>query len=255
MATLIHDLRFAARLLAKSPGFTAAAVITLALGIGANTAIFTLLNGVAFKRLPVRDPDGLWLVGRGTQCCVNGGVNRQFELFPYPLYLQLRQQKDLFSDVAAFTALNSTVRFGVGNAPAISAQGKLVSANYFDVLGVEPALGRGFRSDEESSPRAVALVSHRFWQGTLRGDPAVVGQDVNVNGQPFTIIGVAPPVLWREHPDRPGRSVVPDQHAATGDGAFLAAAGHDDVLVVFDGPTVAGGVAGARVGAADPART
>src|SRR5512134_2952302 len=101
MSTVIYDLRYAVRLLAKSPSFTAAAVITLALGIGANTAIFTLVNGVVLKSLPVRDPAGLWLVGGGTQCCVNGGVNRRFELFPYPPYLQVRHQQGLFSDVAA----------------------------------------------------------------------------------------------------------------------------------------------------------
>jgi predicted permease len=198
MSILTHDLRYAARLLARSPGFTAAAVITVALGIGANTAIFTLLNGVVLKPLPVRDPAGLWLVGHGTQCCVNGGVNQHFELFPFPLYVKVREQKDLFSGVAAFTVQNSIVRVRAGNAPAISAPGKLVSANYFAVLGVEPGLGRGFLPDEESSPGGMTVVSHRFWQGTLHGDPAVVGQELIVNGQAFTIVGVAPPRFFGE---------------------------------------------------------
>lgn len=195
---LIQDLRYGMRALRKNPGFTAAAVITLALGIGANTAIFTLLNALVLKSLPVRDPAGLWLVGAGTQCCVNGGVSQKFELFPYPLFLQVREQRDLFSDVAAFTVLNSPVRLRAGNTPAISAQGKLVSANYFTVLGAEPWLGRGFRPEEETSPQPVAVVSYRFWQGALGGDSTVVGQSVNVNGQPFTIVGVAPRQFFGE---------------------------------------------------------
>ncbi len=198
MNQFLQDVRYALRMLAKNPGFTAVAVITLALGIGANTAIFTLLNGLVLKSLPVRDPAGLWLVGGGTNCCVNGGVQQRFQLFPYPLFQQVRQQKDLFSDVAAFTVLNSTVRVRVGNAAAIAAQGKVVSANYFAVLGVEPWLGRGFRPDEESSPQPVAVVSYRFWQGVLRGDPAAVGQSVNVNGQGFTVVGIAPPQFFGE---------------------------------------------------------
>lgn len=198
MGNLMQDIRYAARMLRHSPGFTIVAVLTLALGIGANTAIFTLLNGLVLKSLPVRDPAGLWLVGGGTQCCVNGGVHQKFELFPYPLFLQVRQQKDLFSDVAAFTVLNSTIRVRVGDAPAISAQGKLVTANYFPVLGVEPWLGRGFRPEEESSPQPVAVVSHRFWQRVLHGNPAVVGQSMYVNGQAFTVVGVAPPQFFGE---------------------------------------------------------
>ncbi len=198
MMNLIQDLRYALRMLAKNPGFTAVAVITLALGIGANTAIFTLLNGLVLKPLPVENPAGLWLVGNGTQCCVNGGVQRRFELFPYPLYVQVREQKNLFSDVAAFTVQNSTVRVRIGNTPAISAQGKVVSANYFSVLGVRPWLGRSFRPEEESSPEPVAVVSHRFWQAVLQGDPSAVGRSVNINGQGFTIIGVAPPQFFGE---------------------------------------------------------
>ncbi len=194
----MQDLRYALRMLGKNPGFTAVAVLTLALGIGANTAIFTLLNGLVLTPLPVRDSAGLWLVGNGTQCCVNGGVQRRFELFPYPFYLQVRQQKDLFADVAAFTVRNSTVRVRVGNAPAISAQGKVVSANYFSVLGVEPWLGRAFRPEEESSPQPVAVVSYRFWQRVLRGDRAVVGQSISVNGQGFTVVGVTPPQFFGE---------------------------------------------------------
>ena len=198
MNNLLQDLRYALRMLGSNPGFTAVAVLTLALGIGANTAIFTLLNGLVLKSLPVRDPAGLWLVGNGTQCCVNGGVSRRFELFPYPLYQQVREQKDLFSDVTALTAANAKVRVRVGSAPAISAQAKLVSANYFAVLGVEPRLGRGFRPEEESSPQPVTVLSHRFWQAAFQGDPAIVGQSVNINGQGFTVVGITPPQFFGE---------------------------------------------------------
>jgi predicted permease len=198
MPTLLQDLRYAWRLLAKSPGFTAAAIVTLALGIGANTAIFTLLNALLLRPLPVRDPAGLWLVGRGRNCCVNGGVQTRFDLFPYPLYAEVRQQPDLFSDVAAFTPANSIVRFRVGGTPAASAQGKLVSANYFSVLGVRPLLGRGFRTDEESTPQPVVVMSYRFWKRALQGDTRVVGQTVNVNGQAFTVVGVMPAGFFGE---------------------------------------------------------
>jgi len=198
MSTLLQDLRYAWRLLAKSPGFSAAAIVTLALGIGANAAIFTLLNALLLRPLPVRDPAGLWLVGRGRNCCVNGGVQSSFDLFPYPLYATVRQQTDLFSDAAAFTPANSVVRFRVGDNPAASAQGKLVSSNYFSVLGVHPLFGRGFRADEESTPQPVVVVSYRFWQRTLQGDSGVVGQTVNVNGQAFTVVGVTPPRFFGE---------------------------------------------------------
>jgi predicted permease len=198
MSTLLQDLRYAWRLLAKSPGFSAAAIVTLALGIGANAAIFTLLNALLLRPLPVRDPAGLWLVGRGRNCCVNGGVQSSFDLFPYPLYATVRQQTDLFSDVAAFTPANSVVRFRVGDNPAASAQGKLVSSNYFSVLGVHPLFGRGFRADEESTPQPVVVVSYRFWQRTLQSDSGVVGQTVNVNGQAFTVVGVTPPRFFGE---------------------------------------------------------
>jgi predicted permease len=129
---------------------------------------------------------------------VNGGVQSSFDLFPYPLYATVRQQTDLFSDVAAFTPANSVVRFRVGDNPAASAQGKLVSSNYFSVLGVHPLFGRGFRADEESTPQPVVVVSYRFWQRTLQGDSGVVGQTVNVNGQAFTVVGVTPPRFFGE---------------------------------------------------------
>jgi predicted permease len=195
---LLQDLRYAVRLLVKSPGFSAAAILTLALGIGANTAIFTLLNALLLKPLPVNDPAGLWLVGRGRNCCVNSGVQRNFDLFPYPLFRDVQQQRDLFSDVAAFTPTNSNVRFRVGNREAVSAQGKLVSANYFSVLGVSPWLGRGFHPEERSSPQPVVVVSYRFWQRVLQGDSGVVGRTVNVNGQLFTVVGVTPTEFFGE---------------------------------------------------------
>ncbi len=198
MSTLLQDLRYAWRLLAKSPGFSTAAIVTLALGIGANTAIFTLLNALLLRPLPVRDPAGLSLVGRGRNCCVNGGVQSSFDLFPYPLYGKVREQTNLFSELAAFTPANSVVRLRVGDTPAGSAQGKLVSANYFSVLGVRPFLGRGFRADEESTPQPVVVVSYRFWQRALQRDTGVVGQTVNVNGQPFTVVGVTPPRFFGE---------------------------------------------------------
>lgn len=198
MSALLNDLKHAGRVLRSTPGFTVAVIVTLALGIGANTAIFTLLNAVLFKPLPVHDPTGLWLVGRGQNCCVNGGVQTNFDLFPYPLYQDIRQQRDLFAGVTAFTAASSIVRVRTGDRQAVSAQGKLVSANYFDVLGVRPFVGRGFRADEEATRQPVTVVSHRFWRRALEGDPGAVGRTVNINGQSFTVVGVAPPQFFGE---------------------------------------------------------
>lgn len=200
MRSVWQDVKYSARAFARTPGFTAVVLLTLALGIGANTAIFTLIKGVLLVTLPVRDPDALVLVGNGNNCCINSGNQRSFELFAYPLYRMVRDQKELFSELAAFDAQDDVVSLRVSGeqGAAEQAHGKLVSANYFSVMGALPVMGRGFLPEEEDRPSAVAVISYDYWRTRFRGDPNIVGHGIIVNSNPVTIVGVAPPKFFGE---------------------------------------------------------
>ena len=204
MATLLQDFRFAARLLLKSPGFTAVAVLSLALGIGANTTIFTLVNAVLLHPLPMKDPDTLVAVFTTDER--NRGAF--FNLMPTsPLnFADYRKLSDVFTGLVAHQGLALSFA-GKGEPEQIF--GEIVSGDFFTVLGVTPALGRGFLPDEDKVPGAslVTVLSDNFWQRRLGGDPAVVGQTLTLNGHAFTVVGVAPrgfkgvnsiaqPALW-----------------------------------------------------------
>jgi predicted permease len=229
---LWQDVRFARRLLRRSPGFTVVAVLTLALGIGANTAIFTLIDAVLLKSLPVRDPGGLVLLGDARGYGVGRGLSGSFFAFSHELYQHL-QDPNVFEGLFAFqsstSARVSVRRTGSGTAQAAGA--KLVSGNYFEVLGVNAVAGRTIvPSDDSPSAPPVAVVSFRYWQDRLNGDPSFVGSTVNLNGVSVAIVGVAPPEFHGEtlradppgfwlpiSADRhlnPGRSVTdePDAH-------------------------------------------
>jgi macrolide transport system ATP-binding/permease protein len=201
MHTLLQDLRYHLRALRKSPVFAAVVVITLALGIGANTAIFTLINGIMLRNLPVRDPGSLVLFGNGWNCCVNTGLQRHFDLFSLPLYLEIRDNSS-FSGMTAFMAQTTPiqVRLGTDAAHFDSASGKLFSANYFSVLGAEPAIGRGFQPGEDSVPGGNPLVvlTYDYWKRALNADRGILGKAINVNGTMFTVIGVAPQGFFGE---------------------------------------------------------
>ena len=182
----IQDLCFGFRMLRKSPGFTAVAVLTLALGIGANTAIFGLINGLLFKSLPVRDPESLVFIGKQE----SGGVDTHFY---YETYDRLRAAQPFFQELAAY---GERVRMTV-SADGLSepAMGQLVSGNYYSVLGILPAAGRLFTAKDDRVPggHPVAIISYPYWQRRFGGAPSAIGKKVLIDGSPFTIVGVTPP--------------------------------------------------------------
>src|SRR5438093_7032976 len=198
MGTLIQDVRFGLRMLAKNPGFTAVAVITLALGIGANTAIFTLVDAIMIKSLPVANPKQLYRLGDNDNCCVmigtqNGG---SFVLYSYQLYQYLRDHTPEFSDLAAFTPFlaDLSVRRSGASGPPEPYQGELVSGNYFETFGLGVFAGRVFTSkDDTAGAPPVAVMSYHTWQEHFGLDPAVVGGTFTINQVPYTLVGIAPP--------------------------------------------------------------
>jgi predicted permease len=197
--SLASDLRYSLRMLAKSPGFTAIAILSLALGVGANTAIFTLINDLMLKQLPVGQPEQLTSFGEDSGCCILGTVAMGTAgLFSYDFYRQIEKQHQFFEDICAsagFT-LPAGVRLSESSAgPAGAVFLQLVSGNYFSVLRVRPLLGRPILPSDEQVPgrNPVAVLSYHYWQTSLAGDRSVVGRLLTVDGMPFTIVGVAPP--------------------------------------------------------------
>jgi predicted permease len=178
---ILQDLRYAARMLWRQPAFALAAVLTLALGIGANTAVFSLVNATLLQRLPVADREQLLYVYRGAV----GNV------FSYPQYAALRDNNRSFDGLAAWGGITASLNAG-DSAELVS--GLIVSGNFFDVLGVRAARGRLLspRDDETPGAHPVAVISHEFWQSRFAGDDDVIGREVRLNGHVFTIVGVAP---------------------------------------------------------------
>lgn len=193
MARLFEDIRYALRQFRSNPGFTLTAVLTLALGIGANTAIFTLLDQALLRSLPVKDPASLVLLRYSGAFSGHshdyGGDEHDY--FSYPMYRDLRDKSGVFDGLIA------TTRAGAGvvwhNSPEV-AEAELVSGNYFDVLGVRAAVGRLFVQADDAQPEAnpIVVLSHGYWQRRFGADPQVVGQSVLINGRPFTIVGIGP---------------------------------------------------------------
>jgi putative ABC transport system permease protein len=196
LETFSQDIRFGLRMLRRSPAFTAVAVLTLALGIGANTAIFTLINAVLLKTLPVHDPGALVIVGNPSRAHERNLGTPQPDLFSYPLYRELRDGNKVFSRMMASAEVNRTkVETAAAGVVTEEAGGTLVTGNYFDVLGVSPFLGRTLTPEDDTAKgaHAVVVISYDFWQSKLSGDLNVVGQAVRLNNYPYTIIGVAAP--------------------------------------------------------------
>jgi hypothetical protein len=198
---IFEDVRYALRQFAKAPGFTATAILTLALGIGATTAIFTLVNAVLLKSLPVTKPEDLIRVGDNENCCVNGGMQDNWSLFSYLNYKQFRDNTPGFAQLAAFQA--GANRFGVrrqgSNHPAESLVGVFVSGNAFDTLGLNAYAGRLLQStDDRTGAVPVAVMSFRTWQQKFGQDTSVVGGTFVFNGKPFTIVGITPPGFYGE---------------------------------------------------------
>jgi putative ABC transport system permease protein len=199
---MVH-LREALRQLRKAPGFTTTAVITLALGIGATTAIFTLVHQVMLKSLPVTKPEELWRIGDKIRCCNWGGYTQgsdgDFSLFSWEAYQNFRAHTPEFIDLAALQAGNSQlgVRKSGSQAQADTRNGQYVSGNFFRTLGVYPWIGRLMTdSDDQEGAPPVAVMSFHIWQDKYASDPSVIGASYQINGHPFTVIGVAAPGFY-----------------------------------------------------------
>jgi predicted permease len=197
-----QDVRYGVRKLVKTPGFSLVAMLSLALGIGANTAIFTIINDLLLKQLPVRDPKGLVSFGDGSDSgTMESSSPGPYDIFPYEFYRRIANDKDHFEGLTAFASfpVQVSVRTGTGAAgPARQAQSHLVSGTFFDVLGMQPLMGRGFTVADTAiqGQGAVAVISHRYWQQELSADPAVIGRSIVVNGIAFTVVGVMPPNFY-----------------------------------------------------------
>jgi predicted permease len=179
-----QDLRYAVRMLRKSPAFTAIAVLSLALGIGANTAIFSLINAVLLQALPVQHPEQLVRLTRADL------RNPRSTSFPYPFYRELRDHSAVFSGVLCQTGMEPSLSVD-GSTERVS--GELVSGNYFDVLGVKPYIGRLLTQDDDrAGGPPVAVLSYGFWQRRFGGDPGIVGRTIDLNTIPVTVLGVSP---------------------------------------------------------------
>jgi len=203
MNQLMQDVRFALRQLRKAPGFTATAVLTLALGIGANAAIFTLVHAVLLQNLPVGDPKTLVRVGDTNDCCVNGGApdNNDYSIFAYDLYKHLRDNTPEFEQLAAMQAGigngSITARSSQPDALPKALRGEFVTGNYFQTFGLRPYAGRLLAStdDVDGAPMA-AVMSYQTWQRDYALDPSVVGSTFVLNTNPVTIIGITPPGFY-----------------------------------------------------------
>jgi len=224
--SLLRDLRFAVRMLSKSPGFTVAAVLTLAMGIGANTAIFSLLNAVMLQSIPVRHPEQLVVLrwsahsrpenlGTGSygDCqWVPGAV--QSCSFSFPMYKALAAHTDTFSGVLAMAGAGQLDLSGNGAASIVN--GELVSGNYFETLGVSAALGRTIQpSDDRLSAPLVIMLNYGYWQSAFGGAPDVIGRTVRLNGSPFTIVGVVDAQFTRLTPGKSHDLWIPLSQAAS----------------------------------------
>ncbi|MBA3240609.1 MAG: ABC transporter permease, partial [Acidobacteria bacterium] len=186
METLWQDLRYAVRTLRQRPGFTLVAVVTLAIGIGANTAIFSLVNAILLRPLPVKDPARLVNVHSTSP------DGSSFHTFSYPDYVDFRERSGVFEDLLAYTVETYSLNTGEQSERVF---GMVTTGNTFDVLGVRPALGRFFTPDEDrpSNPALVAVLGHGYWQRRFGGDASLVGRTLALNGQQFNVVGIAPP--------------------------------------------------------------
>src|SRR5687768_5197428 len=186
MKTLWQDLRYGFRMLWKTPGFTAVAVVTLALGIGANSAMFSAVSAFLLRPLPVGEPEGLVRVFEGRSPADMGS-------FSFPDFRDYRDQSgEVFEGLLAHRIAQAALSSGNNQNDLV--WGELVSGNYFDVLRVRPERGRAFLPEEDRTPGShpVVVLSHSLWQKRFAGDPSIVNKAVTLNGQPFTVVGVAP---------------------------------------------------------------
>jgi predicted permease len=202
MQTLWQDLRYGTRMMRQTPGFTAIAVLSLALGIGANTALFSIVDSLLLKMLPVKEPERLVLFRsvaprefspgsyNGNSRTDDAG-NRTMTSFPYQSYQRMHEQESVLSDIFAFGNVGLNVS---ADGQADVASGQAVSGNYFTGLGVQPLLGRLLTDeDDKAAASPAAVISYRYWQQRFGGDAAAIGKQINLNNAAFTIIGITPP--------------------------------------------------------------
>ena len=190
LEALLQDLRYALRMFRRNPGFTAVVVLTLALGIGANTAIFSLMNAVLLQSLPVRNPSELVVVQYN-----DPQSGRENEDFSYPMYQAFRDKNSVFSGVFCRSGVDFNATY---TGQSERAAGEMVSGNYFDVLGVQPWIGRLFTQEDDRLPGAhpVAVLSYGYWQTRFGGDTAILGKEILLDTRPMTVIGVTPPDFY-----------------------------------------------------------
>src|SRR5688572_20312751 len=185
MQTLRQDVRYAAKMLWKSKGVTVLAVISLAIGIGANSAIFSIVNSLLLRPRPVANPEQIVEL-------YSGDTEQPYHTTSYPSYLDFRERNEVFSGLAAY----GIRQYKLGGANEVEQiWGEAVSGNYFDVIGVQATYGRTFFAEEDEVPNRnpVVVISHDLWQRRFHSDPSLVGQTITLNNQQLTVIGVAPP--------------------------------------------------------------
>ena len=195
MTGLFQDVRYALRQLGKNPSFTVVATLTLALGIGANTAIFTVVNSLLLKMMPVHEPQRLVVVGDLTRTNGRSNGTPRVDIFSYPLYKEFRDRNSVFTGLCA-AASDHRVEVDTGQGGPLDQKnsGRMVSGNYFSLLGLEPAAGRliSDADDTNENENPVVVLGYEYWERKFGLSPSIVGKDIRLNGYPFTVIGVAP---------------------------------------------------------------
>ena len=201
METLRQDIAYALRQMRQSPVFTLTAMLTLALGIGATTAIFSLIHTVMLKSLPVVDPATLYRIGEGQDCCVEGSPQDNWGMFSYPFYLRMKESTPEFAELAAFQAGGSefSARRGENDRVAKPMRGEFITGNYFSTFGISAFSGRNIvPSDDTLTAAPVAMLSYRAWQQQYASDPKIVGSSMILDGHAVTIVGITPPGFFGE---------------------------------------------------------
>ena len=201
METLRQDVVYALRQMRQSPVFTLTAMLTLALGIGATTAIFSLIHTVMLKSLPVVDPASLYRIGEGQDCCIEGSPQETWGMFSYPFYLRMKETTPEFSELAAFQAGGAvfSVRRGESDRVSKPLRAEYITGNYFSTFGLGAFAGRtiGVADDQPAAP-PVAMLSYRAWQQKYGADRKLVGSTMVLDGHPVTVVGIAPPGFFGE---------------------------------------------------------
>jgi macrolide transport system ATP-binding/permease protein len=238
--TLAQDVRYGLRQLWNSPAFTVTVIVTLALGIGANTAIFTLVQGVLERSLPVADPSLLYRVGDQDTCCYYDRFesdNGDYDLFPYDLYLHLQRSAPEFEQLAALQAGGSSISVRSGSSPAKPLRSEYVSGNYFATLGVGAYAGRPLLlSDDKPGATPVLVLSYKTWESDFARDAGIVGSTLYVQTHPFIVAGIAPPGFFGDRvTERPPDFWLPlaSEPVIEGAGTSLWAQGDEDTAWLY----------------------